>query len=884
MQIPSRLSSVLLLPGIVFGLVFVVQAAKAIPNPPESPVASGNDNAGLVWVYEEAVPQIFSNALTPELQQKAISIIRDQFAENIEVLSSASVAEFQRAVLAADYLDVADEEQIRIFLKWINTTKTLPKANSSELNYLLDFLRLTADEMNHKPEMEEHLVQANSKLFLAIRDHISKLEHNAWSRWEVLATCVLARDTLAYDKCSQRDEIIKVISNGTISARLMDVGGMAADGLLRVIGISSASEAIYRNWINHSTNWSKLSPYRLARVYSSLGLQADEEPWAAEVRALILKRSSRDLTQLSALLIVLSESSDELIDPMLDSHFQSELRWRGISDELFQRAVVYMEQRHGKDQGRLKLYGQLARVMDRDSGIEGKLADLALSELLARYKTASPEMQPLVWKEGLQRLAVVRTLWISTDTLAELDSVLQKSSEAERSQVINMLTDLMLLAPDPASMRRLQWRRAAMFRHQSGGESNALCAATFDVLLAMLTNDGPGAAISHRDTILQSMNMTEDDREDQYTLMKNIVLAANASGSAEPKMLSLSHDQMIDPLLAHAATEALADESRSKHLRRKAFLNLYAGQMEKALQQIHQAWRKSLVDDQAATEGLHDVALVIAVSTGQGHNMHQFTKWIAMGGNEQATENSPASPVLQQLIQWESQAKESEPEQSTAVAPENIATRILSRHVDQIWAWGTQAMVDRSATWAQGYYARAIDLEANDDGMARLRDRIRQSGPTWREMAAADKSSEAAQVIKAVASDTAEVEARFYLLGELAAIHLTQQQFTNALEILDQAAMLPVSQEVQQDMAIGFTHVLALIRVERSDEALATLAQMEGWSGSSDEHARVLFLSAWIHLKHNHPEQAIPFLKRVTKDYGETEFAEQARKLLSRIG
>jgi hypothetical protein len=107
--------------------------------------------------------------------------------------------------------------------------------------------------------------------------------------------------------------------------------------------------------------------------------------------------------------------------------------------------------------------------------------------------------------------------------------------------------------------------------------------------------------------------------------------------------------------------------------------------------------------------------------------------------------------------------------------------------------------------------------------------------------------------------------------------------FSKVLTAVEQYELAAGPVVETKDLSFGMLRALALIQLDRLDEALQKLSQMSDWPGSEEDHGRAQFLVGWINLQQDHKDRAVEAFKIVVSKYGRSTFAEKAQSLLKEL-
>jgi TolA-binding protein len=76
---------------------------------------------------------------------------------------------------------------------------------------------------------------------------------------------------------------------------------------------------------------------------------------------------------------------------------------------------------------------------------------------------------------------------------------------------------------------------------------------------------------------------------------------------------------------------------------------------------------------------------------------------------------------------------------------------------------------------------------------------------------------------------------------------------------------------------------MSYVRLRQFSDALSVLKQMENWPGTSEQHARVLFLIGWIQLQNSNKPKALFAFRVVVDKFPQTLYAKTAGQLIRRM-
>jgi tetratricopeptide (TPR) repeat protein len=536
-------------------------------------------------------------------------------------------------------------------------------------------------------------------------------------------------------------------------------------------------------------------------------------------------------------------------------------------------------------------------VLKEEKGVsDPQVSNFALQLLLCRLGTAPTQERQQLWRQGLREI-FMDSLPLSDETFAEIDrlnSVLGNTGPLTSQE---LLTDLVLLAPDISSMRRLQWRRIAVFTGQ-GDWQNAERAAKLDVALAGFTLEGPLASMKKCVEIAgktQAASADEGDLEARSRaeyVQNKTPSSVNESHEAEP----VSAEMPLDKALKSLAEAKLANPDPGLSLRQTAFLTLFAGDLDASLKNLHTALITCSATEKDVLSVLDDLAFVVAVNHGRFRDATAFASWFAAGKEEtdQAgkEEDDRRDPALKILIDCEKAHKETtKPNDGLGVNPGSLSFGDVSPSLKAKFAhawlekcqyrlirWGTNALLAKETSWAQTFWAAAINLARNPEESQRWIDRIcsqcQESHVDRRQTA---------ELMKGMVDCTEDTVAQRQLWLKAAMLLYEAMGFEECLGAIDEADRLASDPREAQQAKIGLVRALCLIRLGKIDEAAALLGSMGSWPGTEEEHAHALFLAGWIHLQKSEKIEAQNTFRRIIDKYPNSSFIGKVGELLQRL-
>jgi len=518
----------------------------------------------------------------------------------------------------------------------------------------------------------------------------------------------------------------------------------------------------------------------------------------------------------------------------------------------------------------------LDALKDEDGRFSADAWNLACRVLFREVGAARPEERKAVWSRGLAGLAG-DGVSLSAEALADLDR-LARSLDANGSlSAMEVLTDLLLLVPDTPAMHELQKRRVEALRAGKAWD-DAKAAAMLDVILASATSAGPAESVKQLGSILSAAGTSASDVEACESAMRWGDLAEKRGPVVKKRLPA-------DRMLKASATALLARQRDRVGGRRRAFLNVFAGNVTEALQAVHATLATTPADAERIGEALDDVSLILALSDGDFWNSRRYVQWLAGGPAHR-------DRLLGSLIQLETPPVETVGpkgrrghflapkmyEELLHAARREVARRQLQRWKHALIGWGSNALKTGDKAWTEACWARAIALESDASGVVSLIDGGFDLVCAW------GVSSELfEELVTGMVPRIQTPAARRRLLVKAATLHFNGGRFARCLGVLDKADKAAPALADAHDMTVGLMRALSLLRLRKSDDALSQLKQMAAWAGTDAQHARATFLVAWLYLQRNAVFEASMAFRKVMDRYPQTTFAKKAREMVCRL-
>lgn len=206
----------------------------------------------------------------------------------------------------------------------------------------------------------------------------------------------------------------------------------------------------------------------------------------------------------------------------------------------------------------------------------------------------------------------------------------------------------------------------------------------------------------------------------------------------------------------------------------------------------------------------------------------------------------------------------------------------LEHIVQRRRAWATHALNAGHDVYAAVFWADALILESHRADIG-LGDNplILDLGEQLRALPDSDRAVNVLNRIMSSVEDDTNVGQLAFLL---ATILYGQGSMDDALAMLDKAAsILSDKWSGEETLTAGLIRVVALIKLQRINDAASVLKELEDVQGYSDQAAQVVFLRGWIGLNRNRTSEALQAFRCVVDEYPSSSYADKARELIQRL-
>jgi len=466
-----------------------------------------------------------------------------------------------------------------------------------------------------------------------------------------------------------------------------------------------------------------------------------------------------------------------------------------------------------------------------------RLFNLQLRLLLNELSRTGAEDRRDVWVNGLARLCG-SGMPILDDTFADLDRTVETVGRGDPAIVEQILTDLLVLLPDINSMAMLQRRRARIFADR-GRRPEAEEAALCELVLSCAGPDGPLEAIGGCVRPDRASGVEPDGGE----ILALFGRAERRGPRGEtPATSAPTTSRAVDPMLMAASQRLLAAEAAGLSRRRRAFLNLFAGNRQDALRDIRLALRDGGSGFRDVARRLDDAVAVLSIAEGRLCGVTRATA--------AHTHGARASDIARYTALWQ---------------------RRLAR-------WGLSALSRDMKGLCGALWARATSGEVNIAGVSDLVDYIvlqaRYAGATE---ALADGLMDAAARID-------EGAVRACLLGKAAAVYCERRMFGRCLDALDRSEALAGVAGGQRALSAALLRAECLLAAGDFDRAADLLAGDAGSrDGTTAELSRAALLLGYARLRQGRTEEAAKAFRRILDEFPYTDSALKANSILERL-
>ena len=497
------------------------------------------------------------------------------------------------------------------------------------------------------------------------------------------------------------------------------------------------------------------------------------------------------------------------------------------------------------------------------------------SLLLRRVKSAVPAGRAELWTQGLSALRR-DGVHVCQDALEDVDRLVRSLAPAEAGLGDKVLADLLSLAPDIASMQRLQQRRVNRFVGDNQWEK-ALPAALLEVMLANATGEGPISSIQRFDDVMKSAGPSGTAWEAiRAKWSSNGPSAPTASGPAEAAALRLPFD---DGLRAVAAAALAGRDEISS--RRRGYLCLFVGDMDESLRRMHLNLMQAGSDPRKVRDAWDDLSVALAVAEGNPNAVSRLGQWMTRrwAAPESVWSKEAQSKWCDVLTDVERKSRGGTAADSAASKPVGkdrpaMAAWLVSNRRNRLVYWGIESLVSGGGQWASGLWSAALDsCDTLPNAASTVGDivfLVRRS----------DQMAEAVAVLEEASSRVGNDLRRQAVLWGVAELNCAVGRWSQCLESLDRHATISKDAKGEQNAAVGLIRARCLIGLGRLADALALLDKVGRWQGSDEQHAQAGFLKGCIHLQQDQTAEAQAQFQQIIEAYPNATVTDRAKQIV----
>ena len=497
---------------------------------------------------------------------------------------------------------------------------------------------------------------------------------------------------------------------------------------------------------------------------------------------------------------------------------------------------------------------------------------------------ADPADRLAIWKPALPALAATKNnLAIFDPEFGEIDRLADALGPKHLDLRLQISTDLMLLVPRGSFLCKIQWNRTKALI-ESGNVDNAIQAARLGVALALLSPQGPRRTALQSVAAARSSGWSPQNVEQLQTALLTMVEgdAAPAAGSAP----------IVDRLLRQAADQHAPQTENTPTARSLAYHSLYAGRVQQMSERIADALNQTRLDGPHLPSAFQQVAVFATVAGGSFETYSQLMTELV--GNVAGDTSSPdAVPDADAPWYWLFQAIESgratgnngdqlPPEPALfAHATEPQRRKLLgqaaTRWQQQVTDWADNAYAQGDAKWTVAFWLLRVRSAANSEQRA-------QGVQTFISKMLSRHSHETAQAALQVMHDRlTDAAAHRELKSAMISMSFRARQYDDCLRQLAELDQLQADAAVAHDARHTYWRAMSLIRLDRTDEAIASHERIAASDAGDDQRAGADLLIAWVHLQQRNTAKAGQTLQHVIDTYPHTPFGVQAASLVEAL-
>ncbi len=505
-----------------------------------------------------------------------------------------------------------------------------------------------------------------------------------------------------------------------------------------------------------------------------------------------------------------------------------------------------------------------------------------LRVLLAEVRQSAPAARDATWRKGIASVSVADGVLLEP-TIRDLERTVAVLPDGKGGPTPgDMLSDVLLLAPDIPSMRRVL-RLRGRDEIKTGIPSHADTTFAMETALSAVTADGPLVAAR---TLAAEI---PGDADQRARLVDRVLpwggLGARDDGATPP--------DCIDGDLRVSATALLDGGAGGMTARRRAWLHLFAGRADAAA--THLCEHLCQCSGDQARRALDEAGVLAILAAGDLRAAHELMLRLVAdtadaedeGNAARLDADSPFAQFCQSMRDCARSLPAGEQDVDPQADTEDRCYALLSAAQrrafleeavdawDLRWiAWAGQAVRSGQTEWAARLCARMINA-ASDARQAGVR--------TMRVTQLLDRVDAPVKpridVLRRIVAHLAEPDMRYRLRVILAQKLLSDGDPDECIAVLDD-----VTSERAEDLTAGVLRVRALIEAGRLDEAERSVEPMAEWKGGWGLQAEALFLKGWLRLKAGDEQAGLAALRSLEeKRYANTPAGKKARQVLDRL-
>ena len=451
-----------------------------------------------------------------------------------------------------------------------------------------------------------------------------------------------------------------------------------------------------------------------------------------------------------------------------------------------------------------------------------------------------------IWQAGLRRLDNP-DITMTGETFGDLDQLVTVFGKDDSLSPLEIYTDLFLLVPDLETMRKLQSRRIVAFIEQKAWPQ-AIKAAELDIFLSGVTSDGPRNSVKKCEEIMKLAKVPVEQVEQFKKEIDRGVVTFESKNS-----------DGIDDRLKRSSQNILQNVQRFRSSRRQAYLDLFAGNREQALNESFALLSQAVVHDDKISQVFDDLSVILSIVQGDCCSNSRFIRWLA--------EKNPNFHSFIKSVSME-----------TITPSLQQAAHVASNRWEQnLIDCGQAALREGDKEWPRILWVWVINEKEDPNAAIALINNLCEKGKS------VQGTQDNLETLEAIYPYLKMPEEQQLVLYKMAALCYEDSNFARCLELLDRTDRFMVQAKYKQDISMGFMRALSFIQLQKFSEAVSLLNKMSDWPGSDEEHARALFLIGWVNLQENNKSMALNVLRQVKSRYPKTPFAPKAEELINRL-